>query len=342
MATGCLVSLLVLSGCSGAGDDSEVPTWVRSPPEHLSCDGTTDPRLMVDLIQEADLGVPNPEDSDVEVDVDDPSLSCHAVALNTLDLSMYPEEKLYLAGGYRPPDPLLIPIGDLPGFVTHGYGRLYVSCSRDSKTLIQKSSISIDSSELDNPDARLAMARLLVDMTNKARARFGCAESANALSLPSELPEIPEVGRLAASEVDAPFRGTACSFVKRSLLPDYEWDRGEEWAMGTPQPSGLISTCDIRTGNLDSTDGDVPGRPRSAFVMYEGPLAKARHESEKYSLPEYDVMCHGEPVSFRYYGPSEDDPSHWEKDPAEQTSGNRFLDHFARAAAERAGCPLPE
>ncbi|MGJ7905197.1 hypothetical protein ACOQFL_01810 [Actinopolyspora sp. H202] len=205
-----------------------------------------------------------------------------------------------------------------------------------------KNSISIDSTELDNPDARLAMARLLVDMTNKARARFGCAESANALPLPSELPEIPEVGREAASQSEDPFRGTACSFVERSSLPDYERERGEEWAMGTPQPSGLISTCDIRTGSLDSTDGDVPGRPRSAFVMYEGPLAKARHESEKYSLPEYDVMCHGEPVSFRLYTPSEDDPAHWDKDPADQPSDSGLLDHFARAAAERAGCPLPE
>ncbi|WP_139183026.1 hypothetical protein [Actinopolyspora xinjiangensis] len=224
----------------------------------------------------------------------------------------------------------------------HDYGRLYVSCTRDNKEITLKNSISIDSSELDNPDARLAMARLLVDMTNRARARFGCAESANPLPVPSELPEIPEVGRLAASGVDAPFRGTACSFVKPSLLPDYEWERGEEWAMGTPQPSGLISTCDIRTGNRASTDGDVPGRPRKAFVMYEGPLARARHESEKYSLPEYDVMCHGEPVSFRQYGPSEDDSSHWEKDPADQPSDSDFLDHFARAAAERAGCPLPE
>ncbi|MDP9641587.1 hypothetical protein J2S53_001532 [Actinopolyspora lacussalsi] len=297
---------------------------------------------MVDLIQAADLGNPNSEDSTVEMNTDEPSVSCHAVAPNTLDLSVYVEEQPYIASGLRPPDPLLVPIGDLPGFVTHDYSQLYGPCTRENKKITLSSWINIDSSELDNPDARLAMARLLVDMTNKARARFGCAESANALSLPSELPEIPEVGREAASRAEDPFRGTACSFVERSWLPEYEFEHGEFWAMGTPQPSGLISTCEIRIGNSDHTDGDVPGKPKSAFVMYEGPLAKARHESEKYSLPEYDVMCHGEPVSFRHYTLSEDDPTQWDKDPADQSSDDGLLDNFARAAAERAGCPLPK
>ncbi|SFE19793.1 hypothetical protein SAMN04487819_10968 [Actinopolyspora alba] len=342
---GSLACLVVLAGCSGAGaDESAPPTWVSTPPQHLSCDGLADPRLMVDVIQAADLGEPDPDDSFAEVKAEEPSLSCDAVDHDDLQLSMYQAKKVYLASWFDPPNPLLIPIGDLPGFVTHDYARLYIPCTRDSETVTLNSWVRISNSELDNPDARLAMARLLVDMTNKARARFGCAESANALSLPSELPDIPEFGMDNAKPVSEKWDSdTACPPAMRSFLPSYGSAHKKVWAMGTPLPSKLISVCDVRVGEGDYlTVDEVSGRPKVAFVTYKGIFAKMRHELPEYSRAEYDVMCHGEPVSYRIYSPSEDDSSRWSEQLSDKQGNNVLLDHFARAAAERAGCPLPE
>ncbi|SDK17379.1 hypothetical protein SAMN04487820_10581 [Actinopolyspora mzabensis] len=226
----------------------------------------------------------------------------------------------------------------------HDHGRLYVSCTRDSKKITLKNSISIDSTELDNPEERLAMARLLVDTTNKARARFGCAESANALPLPSELPDIPDFGVDRAKPVSEKWDSdTACPPEMRSFLPFYGSADKKVWAMGTPLPSKLISVCDVRVGEGDYlTVDEISGRPKVAFVIYKGIFAKMRHELPEYSRSEYDVMCHGKPVSYRIYAPSEDDSSRWSEQLSDKHANNVLLDHFARAAAERAECPLPE
>lgn len=341
---GFVVGVLVLAGCSGSGSEGP-PGWVSSPPEYLSCDGFADPQLVVDLIRAGDLAEPDPEEPSVKTDDEEPSVECHPLLGNQIGISSSPVDLSYLAGGFWPPDPLMVPIRGLPGFVMHDSGWMYVPCTRGSETVTLNSYISVDTAELRNPRARLAMARLLVDTTNRARARFGCAESA--LSLPTELPEIPDTDQAKLPERREHTGGEVCSIAALSGLPGYQrpgpgagYDESRPWAMETPRPSRLLSTCEIREGS-GGVRGTVPGTPKVAFVTYRGVLARARHDSEKYSWPEYDLSCHGEPVSYRMYVTDPDDSDSWLTELPDDPAYERMLDNFAGKAADRAGCPMP-
>ncbi|WP_438388951.1 hypothetical protein [Actinopolyspora saharensis] len=333
-----MVGVLVVAGCSGSGSEGP-PGWVSSPPEYLSCDGFADPQLVVDLVRAADLVEPDPEEPSVKTDGKEPSVTCWPLMANQIILGSDPVSEHYLEDVFAPPDPLMVPISGAPGFVMHDYGRLYVPCTRGSGTVTLNSTISVDTAELRNPRARLAMARLLVDTTNRARARFGCAESA--LSLPTELPEIPEFGPGSGSgQRDDGDRAVLCDPGVLSSLPNYSPGWGRPWAMETPRPSSLLSTCEIRVGNQGRARGILPGTPKVAFVTYRGVLARARHESEKYSWPEYDISCHGEPVSYRMYVTDPDDSDSWLTELPDDPAYERMLDNFAGKAADRAGCPI--
>lgn|GEM_PF-4120331 len=148
-----LIGVLVLSGCAGSDTDSP-PKWVQSPPQHLSCREMAKPQLMVDVIRSADLSAPDPDETSVTLDSAGASFECRAVGGDQLGLSVGPIEDSYLASGFSPPDPLLVPIGKLPGFVTHDWSWLYVSCTRESGTVTLESSVSIMPRLTDNEVGR--------------------------------------------------------------------------------------------------------------------------------------------------------------------------------------------
>ncbi|WP_157062907.1 hypothetical protein [Actinopolyspora mortivallis] len=338
-----VVGVLVLAGCSGNDADEGPPEWVRSPPEYLSCAGMVDPRLVVELIRAGDLIDPDPEDATAEVDPEEPSTECHPLLQNQLVLGTDPADPQYMARTLSPPpDPLLVPIPELPGFVMHDHAVLYVSCTRGSETLTLDSSISIDTDELLNPRTRLAMARVLVDTTNRARDRFGCSE--RALSLPGELPEIPGLDQARRVEPRDGFDRRVCSVDLVKALPGYEPRSsgavGEElpWVMETPQPSSLLSTCEIRVGR-GGTRGTVPGNPKVAFVTYKGVLARARQESAEYSWPEYDLVCQGQPVSYRMYLSEPGSRHAWLRELPDDPVYENVLSRFVHEDTRRAGCP---
>jgi len=59
-------------------------------------------------------------------------------------------------------------------------------------------------------------------------------------------------------------------------------------------------------------------------------------------MPRYDINCHGEPVSYRLFV---DIPNDGKKELTQRPGSAEYrqqLEEAAGAAAERAGCPLPE
>lgn len=353
-----MIGILAVTACSSPEKD-DVPDWVRSPPGHLSCGGVAAPELMVDLIHSADLGPPgkpDPAESDSEVDAKELEAHCSAVGPDTLRIGVWPAKKKYMSTGLEPPpDPLLVPIGRLPGYVAHDYANIYAGCTQDGKTVTLENYLKIaqpPSSEADppkretllnNPRERVAMARLLVDTVNRARDEFGCEERTDKLAVPSELPNIPDIGPPGDPEeyyAEHPPPDWCDPRHPRYRVGSSSSDM-QPWVIHTPEPSGLVSTCEIRQG-VGGSSSIVPGQPKEAFVTYKGVLARARQQSEDNSWPRYDITCDGEPISYRLFVEHPDESRDYLTQRPDSEKFQERLENAASAAAKDAGCPLPD
>ncbi|MDR7304201.1 hypothetical protein [Haloactinomyces albus] len=320
---------LTATSCS-SGEGEQVPKWVRAPPQYLSCGGMVDPQLMVDLVRAADLRKPEREDSSSELDLSEPSLECGVLG-SEIGMLINHQPTGSLAGAFSPPDPLLVPLGTLPGFVTFNWANMWVPCTRGSEMSILRASVNIQMPQQVNPKARLAMARLMVDMTNGARKRFGCSEGS--LPLPEKLPEIPYPDPVRWEETED--HGGSCNANILTRLPNATPDDQQVWLFETPEPSRLLSTCEVRVGAGVADDHEAPGHRRLAVVTYRGVLARAYQNSPKHAMPRYDITCRGKPVSYRAYVQDPDGGGYIQAD-------EKLQEHSASAAAYHDDCHLPE
>src|SRR5699024_8615643 len=179
---------------------------------------------------------------------------------------------------------------ELDGLIAPDSGVLFSECSKSDKESVKLASNIIvpETDQVDNAEARLAMARVLVDMTNHARERFGCSDSA--LSLPTELPSIPD--RRMPMGNDGSDEQARCAGA--TTPPDYDRKDDEElWTVSTPKPSKMLSVCEQRAGDRSED------HPLAMVVTYKNTLAEVYQESSERAMPEYDTTCDGSPVSYR-------------------------------------------
>lgn len=326
-----VVLMLGVASCSGA--DSDVPGWVKNPPEYLSCNGLVNPQLVVDLIRAADLPRPESDAMHSEFEQGNPSISCSPTRGPGLSFGISPPYSL--GGAFSPPDPLLVPIPELPGFVSSEFSYMWIPCTRDAGTVTLESTVLIEADGRRNPEVRLAMARLVVAVTNGARERFGCAEGP--LPLPEKLPAIPDPGPVEHHGADS--ETEYCDADMLALVPGEDGvdpDDGPVWVYDTPGERSVLSTCEVRTSSASLKPG-ISGLPTVAVVTYRGVLAEAYRNSPEDAMPRYDIMCRGTPVSYRVYVDKPDDGTS-----RYVLADDYLMDELAGSAADSDGCSLDE
>lgn len=323
----CATGVLIVTACSDPNDKTG-----KDLPAYYSCQGKLKAELVAELDQSSkNIRLPEQSTADVVWKPENSQFVCNLGSLYSgisMSIDVATDDN-QLAGSYSPPEAQVIPLSDLEGSIESDSADLVVECTRGGKSINLASRMTLPSTDnLENPKTRLAMARVLVDMTNNARERFGCSEPA--LPLPKDLPPIPELAPPPGE--DELESDPQCPVA---TPPGFEL-RGDErlWVVRTPQPSKMVSVCETRVVDDNSTD------PLVMLVTYKRTLASAYQESPEHSMPRYDTTCHGIPVSYRVYVRDPDDRDGYVNELPDTPEYQQLLDDMASAAATQHGCTL--